>query len=87
MAWVYSKGSDQTGHMPILIRVFAVHMKKAQALGYVLSAQLRCWFDSEYTQADLNFCRDDFVGFVMVCLTRYQSDLGTKRTLSINVKS
>ena len=34
-------GSDQPGHLPSLIRVFAVHMKKAWVLGYPLSAQQR----------------------------------------------
>ena len=48
-----SEDSDQPGHPPSLIRVFAVHMKKA----WVLS----------YAQADLSLCwaHSHFVGFVM----------------------
>ena len=36
-----SEDSDQPGHPPSLIRVFAVRMKKAQVLSYPLSAQRR----------------------------------------------
>ena len=36
-----SKDSDQTGHPPSLIRVFAVHMKNHWVLSYPLSAQRR----------------------------------------------
>ena len=36
-----SEDSDQPGHAPSLIRVFAVRMKKAWVLGYPLSAQQR----------------------------------------------
>ena len=36
-----SDDSDQPGHPPSLIRVFAVRMKKAQVLSYPLSAQPR----------------------------------------------
>ena len=36
-----SENSDQPGHPPSLIRVFAVRMKKAWVLGYPLSAQRR----------------------------------------------
>ena len=36
-----SKDSDQPGHPPSLIRVFAVRMKKAWVLSYPLSAQRR----------------------------------------------
>ena len=49
-----SEDSDQPGHPPSLIRVFAVRMKKAWVLGYPLSAQRRliklggcpCWSES-----------------------------------------
>ena len=34
-----SEDSDQSGHPPSLIRVFAVRMKKAWVLSYLLSAQ------------------------------------------------
>ena len=37
MAFAPSKDSDQPGHPPSLIRVFAVHMKKACVLSYPLS--------------------------------------------------
>ena len=38
-----SEDSDQLGHLPSLIRVFAVRMKKAWVLSYPLSAQRRLW--------------------------------------------
>ena len=41
MACAPSEDSDQPGHPPSLIRVFAVRMKKALVLSYPLSAQLR----------------------------------------------
>ena len=37
--------SDQPGHPPSLISVFAVRMKKSWALSYPLSAQQRLWSD------------------------------------------
>ena len=39
MACAPSEDSDQVGHPPSLIRVFAVHMKKTWALSYPLCAQ------------------------------------------------
>ena len=39
MTCVPSEDSDQPGHPPSLIRVFAVRMKKAWVLSYPLSAQ------------------------------------------------
>ena len=39
MACAPSEDSDQPGHQPSLIRVFAVRMKKAWVLSYPLSAQ------------------------------------------------
>ena len=41
MACAPGEDSDQPGHPPCLIRVFAVHMKKAWVLSYPLSAQRR----------------------------------------------
>ena len=41
MACASSEHSDQPGHPPSLIRVFAVRMKKAWVLSYPLSAQRR----------------------------------------------
>ena len=43
MACAPSEESDQPGHPPSLIRVFAVRMKKAWVLSYLLSAQRRVW--------------------------------------------
>ena len=40
-----SEDSDQPGHPPRLIRVFAVRMKKPWVLSYPLSAQWRVWSD------------------------------------------
>ena len=40
-----SEDSDQPGHPPSLMRVFAVRMKKARVLSYPLSAQRRLWSD------------------------------------------
>ena len=37
MAYALSEDSDQPGHPPSLIRVFAVHMEKAWDLSYPLS--------------------------------------------------
>ena len=39
--WVHSEDSDQPGHPPRLIRVFAVRMKKAWILTYPMNAQRR----------------------------------------------
>ena len=47
-----SEDSDQPGHPLSLIRVFAVHMKKACVLSYPLSAQRRLWTDRADAQAD-----------------------------------
>ena len=47
-----SKDSDQPGHPPSLIRVFAVRMN-VWALSYPLSAQRRLWPDRADAQADL----------------------------------
>ena len=50
-----SEDSDQPGHPPSLIRVFAVRMKKAWVLSYPLSAQRRLWSDWADAQADPSF--------------------------------
>ena len=39
VACVPSEDSDQPGHLPSLIRIFAVRMKKAWVLSYPLSEQ------------------------------------------------
>ena len=49
-----SEDSDQPGHPPSLIRVFAGHMKKAWDLSYLLSTQRRLWSDRTDAQADLS---------------------------------
>ena len=49
-----SEDSDQPGHPPSMIRVFAARMKKAWVLSYPLSAQRRLWSDWADTQADLS---------------------------------
>ena len=54
MACAPSDDSDQPGHPPSLIRVFAVRMKKAWVLSYPLSAQRRLWSDWADAQADLS---------------------------------
>ena len=41
MAWVPSEDSNQPGHLPSLIRVFAVRIKEAWILSYPKSAQRR----------------------------------------------
>ena len=72
MAYAPSEDSDQPGHPPSLIRVFAVCMKKAWVLSYPLSAQrilIRlgwsesslgaksfCWFCHEAAQFMFFFC-------------------------------
>ena len=51
---VPSEDSDQPGHLPSLIRVFVVRMKKAWLLSYPLSTQRRLWSDWADAQADLS---------------------------------
>ena len=78
-----SEDSDQPGHPPSLIWVFAMRMKKAWVLSYPLSAQQRHWSDWADAQADLSLrwahmqhCH--FVGFFtrrLICTVSY---LGSK---------
>ena len=73
MACAPSEDSDQPGHPPSLIRVFAVRMKKALVLSYPLSAQRRLWSDWADAQADLSlrWAHSHFVGFVtrrLICV-------------------
>ena len=49
-----SEDSDQPGHPPSLIWVFAVRMKTAWVLSYPLSAKRGLWSDWADTQADLS---------------------------------
>ena len=53
MACSPSEDSDQPGHAPSLVRVFAVRVKKTWVLSYPLSAQRRLWSDLADAQADL----------------------------------
>ena len=52
MACAPSEDSDKPGHLPSLIRVFAVSMKKTWVLSYPLSAQRWPWSDWVDAQAD-----------------------------------
>ena len=62
-----SEDSDQPGHLPSLIRVFAVCIKRAWVLSYRLRAQRRFWSDWRDAQAGLSlrWAHTHFVGFVM----------------------
>ena len=62
-----SEDSDQPGHLPNLISVFAVCMKKAWVFSFPLSTQRRLWSDWVDAQVDLNlrWAHSHFVGFVM----------------------
>ena len=66
MAYAPSEDSEQPGHPPSLIRVFAVRIKKAWVLSYPLSAQRRLWSDWADAQADPSprWAHSHFVGFV-----------------------
>ena len=76
LACAPSEDSDQPGHPPSLIRVFAVRMKKALVLSYQLSAQWRLWSDWADAQADLSlrWAHSHFVGFVMRLLKCFALD-------------
>ena len=70
MACVPSEDLGQPGHLPSLIKVFDVHMKKPWVLSYPLSAQWRLWSDWADAQADLSlrWMHSHFLGFVMMRL-------------------
>ena len=80
MACAPSEDSDQPGHPPCLIRVFAVRMKKALVLSYPLSAQRRLWSDWADAEADLSlrWGHSHFVGFVMRRLIYFLLSLSCK---------
>ena len=67
MACAPSEDSDQPGHPPSLIRVFAVRMKKPWIFSYPLCTQWRLWSDWADAQADLilRWVHSHSVGFVM----------------------
>ena len=61
-----SEDSDQPGHPPCPIRVFAVRMQKAWVLSNPMSAQWRLWSDWIDAKADLSlrWAHTHFVGFL-----------------------
>ena len=67
MACAPIEDSDQPGHPPSLIRVFAVRMKNAEVFSYPLSAQRRLSSDWADAQADLSlrWAHSHFVDFVI----------------------
>ena len=67
MACAPRDDTDQPGHPPSLIRVFAVCMRKAWVLSYPLSAQRRHWSDWADAKADqsLRWAHSHFAGFAM----------------------
>ena len=82
-----SEYSDQPGHPPSLISVFAVRMKKAWDLSYPLRAQRRLWSDWADAQAGLSLCwaHSHFVGFVM---RRLKSKIHQRAcTENVNIKT
>ena len=65
MACAPSEDSDQPGHPPSLITVFAVRMKKAWVLSNPKSAQRRLWSDwADQADLSLRWAHSHFVGFV-----------------------
>ena len=88
MACTLREDSDQPGHPPSLIRVFAVHMKKTWVLSYPCSAQRRLWSDWADAHADLSlrWAHSHFVGFVMRRLILPYA-LGDKRWSPVPTKS
>ena len=71
-----SEDSDQPGHPPSLIRVFAVRMKIAWVLCYPLSAS-EDWSDWVDAQADLSlrWAHSHCVGFLLRWLSYYRHRL------------
>ena len=68
---VHSDDSDQPGHLPSLIRVFAVRSIDRYGPKVSSCRQLRLWSDWADAQADLSlrWAHSHFVGFVMRWLT------------------
>ena len=92
MACANSEDSDQPGHLPSLIWVFAIRMKKALVLSYRMSAQWRLWSDWADAQAGrmprliwvFAGCTWHFVGFVIWRLLCPQPRLLQERWLVCN---
>ena len=82
--------SDQPGHPPSLIKVFAVRMKKPWVLSYPMSAHRILWSDWIDAQADLSLrWAHSLVGFVMrmsLCL-RYCSMYGSGQAVQSIVQN
>ena len=79
------QNSDQPGHPPSLIRVFAARMKKPWALSCPLNTQRSLWSDwadaSAQSDLSIRWVHSDFVGFVMLRLNyseRPVCSFGTK---------
>ena len=72
-----SEDSDQPGHPPSLIRVFADRMTKAWVLSYLLSVQRRLWTNWSDAQVDLSlrWAHSHLIGFVMRRLILNTSNL------------
>ena len=72
-----SKDSDQPGHLPSLIRVFTVHIKKHWVLNHPLSVQQRLWSDWVDAQAD----QVSSLRLVLSCCSSYMSQAMRKCVL------
>ena len=85
MACAPSEDSDRPEHLPSLIRVFAVRMKKAWVLSYPLSVQQRLRSDRADAQADLSLrlVHCHFVCFVMRWLKSSIIELIKQRYLEV----
>ena len=73
-----SEDSDQPGHPPSLIRVFAVCMKKAWVVSYTLITQRRLcsgWADAQ-DDPSLRWAHTHFVCFVMLQLISKHASIG-----------
>ena len=68
MACAPSEDSDQPGHPPSLIRVFAVRIKKAWILSYLLSAQRRLW--SDWADAQAHILKIDLASAPLNCVKK-----------------
>ena len=83
MACATSEDSDQPGHPPSLVRVFAVRMKKASVLSYPLNAQRRLWSDWADAQADLSV-RWAHMSFCWFCHEAAHHDRKTRNTNGVS---
>ena len=77
MTCVPSEDSDQPGHPPSLIRVFAVHFMGSQGPKLSSCGQRRLWSDWVDAQADLSlrWMHTQFVGFVLHTTTNIISEV------------